>query len=167
MWDLWWTKSHWGRFFRNTEVSLATHSTDCSRLGSTPPQETKENTREPQCINTMCSLKLALHPVASVTMTSFGIPLFATGFVSNVFICLFFFLFVSTTCFGPYGPEDGCSPGGKASWVWSLHLILSNTKDGKGGCILIAQCSILYARVPGYRSRGPGSIPGATKVSEK
>jgi hypothetical protein len=25
----------------------------------------------------------------------------------------------------------------------------------------------LVARVPGYRSRGPGSIPGATRFSEK
>jgi hypothetical protein len=25
----------------------------------------------------------------------------------------------------------------------------------------------LVVRVPGYRSRGPGSIPGATKFSEK
>jgi hypothetical protein len=25
----------------------------------------------------------------------------------------------------------------------------------------------LVARVPGYRSRGPGSVPGATRFSEK
>jgi hypothetical protein len=25
----------------------------------------------------------------------------------------------------------------------------------------------LVVRVPGYRSRGPGSIPGATRLSEK
>jgi hypothetical protein len=27
--------------------------------------------------------------------------------------------------------------------------------------------SLLMVRVPGYRSRGPGSIPGATRFSEK
>jgi hypothetical protein len=27
-------------------------------------------------------------------------------------------------------------------------------------------CSLVF-RIPGYRSRGPGSIPGATKFSEK
>jgi hypothetical protein len=32
MWDLWWAKWHWGRFSASTEVSLATHSTDCSTL---------------------------------------------------------------------------------------------------------------------------------------
>jgi hypothetical protein len=26
---------------------------------------------------------------------------------------------------------------------------------------------VLVVRVPGYRSRGPGSIPGATRFSEK
>jgi hypothetical protein len=33
MWDLWWTKWHWGRFSPNTSVSPANfHSTDCSTL---------------------------------------------------------------------------------------------------------------------------------------
>jgi hypothetical protein len=32
MWDLWWTKQHWGRFSLSTSVSLATCSTDCYRL---------------------------------------------------------------------------------------------------------------------------------------
>jgi hypothetical protein len=31
MWDLWWTKWHWGRFSPSTPVSPANyHSTDCS-----------------------------------------------------------------------------------------------------------------------------------------
>jgi hypothetical protein len=31
MWDLWWTKWHWGRFSRSTSISSAnSHSTDCS-----------------------------------------------------------------------------------------------------------------------------------------
>jgi hypothetical protein len=31
MWDLWWTKWHWGRFSPSTSVSPANpHSTDCS-----------------------------------------------------------------------------------------------------------------------------------------
>jgi hypothetical protein len=32
MWDLWWTKQHWGRFSPGTAVSLVTHSTDCYGL---------------------------------------------------------------------------------------------------------------------------------------
>jgi hypothetical protein len=33
MWDLWWTKWHWGRFSPNTSVSPAnSHSTDSSTL---------------------------------------------------------------------------------------------------------------------------------------
>jgi hypothetical protein len=32
MWDLWWTKRHWGRFSANTSVSPVSHSTDCSTL---------------------------------------------------------------------------------------------------------------------------------------
>jgi hypothetical protein len=32
MWDLWWTKRHWGRFYPSISVSLATHPTDCSTL---------------------------------------------------------------------------------------------------------------------------------------
>jgi hypothetical protein len=33
MWDLWWTKWHWGRFSQSTSVSLVnSHSTDCSTL---------------------------------------------------------------------------------------------------------------------------------------
>jgi hypothetical protein len=32
MWDLWWTKWHWGRFSPSTSVFLAnSHSTNCSR----------------------------------------------------------------------------------------------------------------------------------------
>jgi hypothetical protein len=31
MWDLWWTKWHWGSFSPSTSVSPAnSHSTDCS-----------------------------------------------------------------------------------------------------------------------------------------
>jgi hypothetical protein len=31
MWDLWWTKWHWGKFSPSTSVSLANpHSTNCS-----------------------------------------------------------------------------------------------------------------------------------------
>jgi hypothetical protein len=65
MWDLWWTKWHWGRFSRSTSVSSATHSTDCTHhhpsssgagtrgqtvaeapscLGLTTHQETKNKT---------------------------------------------------------------------------------------------------------------------------
>jgi hypothetical protein len=32
MWDLWWTKIHWGRFCPSTSDSPANHSTDCSTL---------------------------------------------------------------------------------------------------------------------------------------
>jgi hypothetical protein len=33
MWDLWWTKWHWGKFSPNTSVSLVNlHSTDCSTI---------------------------------------------------------------------------------------------------------------------------------------
>jgi hypothetical protein len=33
MWDLWWTKQHWGTFFPTYSVSLAnSHSTDRSTL---------------------------------------------------------------------------------------------------------------------------------------
>jgi hypothetical protein len=33
MWDLWWTKWHWGRFSPSTSVSPAnSHSSDCSTL---------------------------------------------------------------------------------------------------------------------------------------
>jgi hypothetical protein len=32
MWDLWWTKWHWDKFYPGTSVSPATHSTDCSTL---------------------------------------------------------------------------------------------------------------------------------------
>jgi hypothetical protein len=32
MWDLWWTKLQWGRFYPSTSVSPASHSTDCSTL---------------------------------------------------------------------------------------------------------------------------------------
>jgi hypothetical protein len=32
MWDLWWTKQHWGRFSPSTLVFLAKHSTDFSTL---------------------------------------------------------------------------------------------------------------------------------------
>jgi hypothetical protein len=67
MWDLWWTKWHWGRFSPSTSVSPANpHSTDCSTviiiiiirgwynrptvadvpsgLSLTPPRETKKKT---------------------------------------------------------------------------------------------------------------------------
>jgi hypothetical protein len=30
MWDLWWTKRHWGRFSQSISVSLASHSIDFS-----------------------------------------------------------------------------------------------------------------------------------------
>jgi hypothetical protein len=30
MWDLWWTKWHWGRFSPSTSALPATHSTECS-----------------------------------------------------------------------------------------------------------------------------------------
>jgi hypothetical protein len=29
MWDLWWTRRHWGKFSPDTLVSLANYSTDC------------------------------------------------------------------------------------------------------------------------------------------
>jgi hypothetical protein len=33
MWDLWWTRWHWGKFSPSISVSLAnSHSTDCSTL---------------------------------------------------------------------------------------------------------------------------------------
>jgi hypothetical protein len=33
MWDLWWTKWHWGRFSPSTSVSPAnSHYTDCSPI---------------------------------------------------------------------------------------------------------------------------------------
>jgi hypothetical protein len=32
MWDLWWTRRHWGRFCPSTSVSLVAHSTGCSTL---------------------------------------------------------------------------------------------------------------------------------------
>jgi hypothetical protein len=32
MWNLWWTKRHWGRFSPSTSVSPAKHPTDCSTL---------------------------------------------------------------------------------------------------------------------------------------
>jgi hypothetical protein len=33
MWDLWWTKWHWGRFSPSTSVSPASlHSTNCSTI---------------------------------------------------------------------------------------------------------------------------------------
>jgi hypothetical protein len=32
MWDLWWTKRHWGRFSPRTSVSPVNHSTDYSTL---------------------------------------------------------------------------------------------------------------------------------------
>jgi hypothetical protein len=32
MWDLWWTKWHWGRFSPTTTIFSANHSTDCSTL---------------------------------------------------------------------------------------------------------------------------------------
>jgi hypothetical protein len=30
MWDLWWTKWHWGRISQSSSVALANHSSDCS-----------------------------------------------------------------------------------------------------------------------------------------
>jgi hypothetical protein len=32
MWDLWWTKQHWGRFSPRTSIPLARNYTDCSVL---------------------------------------------------------------------------------------------------------------------------------------
>jgi hypothetical protein len=32
MWDLWWTKWHWGSFSPSNMVFFATHFTDCSTL---------------------------------------------------------------------------------------------------------------------------------------
>jgi hypothetical protein len=32
VWDLWWTKQKWGRFYPSTSVSPAKHSSDCSTL---------------------------------------------------------------------------------------------------------------------------------------
>jgi hypothetical protein len=32
MWDLWWTKQHWGKYSPSTSVSFAKHSTHCSTL---------------------------------------------------------------------------------------------------------------------------------------
>jgi hypothetical protein len=32
MWDLWWTKRHWGRFSQSPPISPANHATDCSTL---------------------------------------------------------------------------------------------------------------------------------------
>jgi hypothetical protein len=32
MWDLWWTKQHWGSFTPSTSVSPSNHFTGCSTL---------------------------------------------------------------------------------------------------------------------------------------
>jgi hypothetical protein len=32
MWDMWWTKRHWGMFSPTTSISFANHSIDCSAL---------------------------------------------------------------------------------------------------------------------------------------
>jgi hypothetical protein len=32
MWDLWWTKWHWGRVHQDASVSSANHSTDSTTL---------------------------------------------------------------------------------------------------------------------------------------
>jgi hypothetical protein len=32
VWNLWWTKRHWGKFSPGNSVSLVKHSTDCSTL---------------------------------------------------------------------------------------------------------------------------------------
>jgi hypothetical protein len=35
-------------------------------------------------------------------------------------------------------------------------------------CVVVGDClCVLVVRVPGYRYRGPGSIPGATRFAEK
>jgi hypothetical protein len=79
MWDLWWTKWHWGRFSQRTSVSPANpHSTDCSiiiirgwynrpevadvpsGLSLTPARETKKT-----CLNVM-PLKIARSSIFSV-----------------------------------------------------------------------------------------------------
>jgi hypothetical protein len=42
MWDLWWTKWHWGRFSQSTSVSPAnSYSTDCSTLIIYHPEQVR------------------------------------------------------------------------------------------------------------------------------
>jgi hypothetical protein len=51
-----------------------------------------------------------------------------------------------------------------------IHWINECDKDYLTLIFLISYCNSLcgvVVRVPGYRSRGPGSIPGATRFSEK
>jgi hypothetical protein len=45
--------------------------------------------------------------------------------------------------------------------------IVSNLVLKGSHTVLITYSFILVIRVPGYRFRGPGSIPGATRFSEK
>jgi hypothetical protein len=46
-----------------------------------------------------------------------------------------------------------------------LYLVILITF--REACELLDRLCGLVLRVPGYRSRGPGSIPGATRFSEK
>jgi hypothetical protein len=77
MWDLWWTKQHWGRFSLSISVSPTKHSTDCSTLiihhpglvhqasnglsnsglSSTPPQKGEKRGRGSiKCMEILCTL---------------------------------------------------------------------------------------------------------------
>jgi hypothetical protein len=59
------------------------------------------------------------------------------------------------------GAERPCSHGSEA--VSSYSVSYENIKANKiAGVYLDGPCGLLV-RVPGYRSRGPGSIPGATR----
>jgi hypothetical protein len=45
-------------------------------------------------------------------------------------------------------------------WLYTFTKLLLNM------CDIINMCGLMV-RVPGYRCRGPGSIPSATRFSEK
>jgi hypothetical protein len=67
--------------------------------------------------------------------------------------------------------------GLRSSYKWVRHLTVSmelpRDPEELRGVDIVAfstdgdRLCGLVARVPGYRSKGPGSIPGATRFSEK
>jgi hypothetical protein len=50
---------------------------------------------------------------------------------------------------------------------FNSSVLLSHLTQRKAAFLTGYSLCGLVVRVPGYRSRGPGSIPGAAKLSEK
>jgi hypothetical protein len=51
--------------------------------------------------------------------------------------------------------------------ITQSHFIFLNSDLLRNNCVVMDHLCDLVVRAPGYRSRGPGSIPGATRFSEK